>query len=100
MKDFQARRKRARFDMSNRHTAPPEPGRNDPCLCPSGRKYKHCCQRVKDEILTGPEKYSSYSVRNLVLEEIQSFKQIFDVKLTDTEVKVRDKITDSDVILF
>jgi len=91
--------------MSNRQTAsPPEPGRNDPCLCLTGRKYgrkyKHCCQRVKDEILSGPEKYSSYSVRNLVLEEIQSFKQIFDVKLTDTEVKVRDKITDSDVVLF
>lgn len=87
--------------MSNRHTGPPpEPGRNDPCRCPSGRKYKHCCQRVKDEILSGPEKYSSYSVRNLVLEEIQSFKQIFDVKLTDTEVKVRDKIADSDVVLF
>jgi hypothetical protein len=91
--------------MSKHHTVPPpEPGRNDPCLCPSGRKYgrkyKHCCQRVKGEILSGPEKYSSYSVRNLVLEEIQSFKQIFDVKLTDTEVKVRDKITDSDVVLF
>jgi len=21
----------------------PEPGRNEPCLCGSGRKYKHCC---------------------------------------------------------
>ncbi len=24
----------------------PEPGRNAPCLCGSGRKYKHCCLRL------------------------------------------------------
>lgn len=23
-----------------------KPGRNDPCLCGSGRKFKHCCGRV------------------------------------------------------
>jgi SEC-C motif len=26
----------------------PAPGRNDPCRCGSGRKYKHCCLE-KDE---------------------------------------------------
>lgn len=26
------------------HTAP-RPGRNDPCPCGSGRKFKHCCAR-------------------------------------------------------
>jgi hypothetical protein len=26
----------------------PHPGRNDPCHCGSGRKYKHCCL-AKDE---------------------------------------------------
>lgn len=25
-----------------RHETPP-PGRNDPCLCGSGKKYKKCC---------------------------------------------------------
>jgi tetratricopeptide (TPR) repeat protein len=25
----------------------PEPGRNDSCLCGSGRKYKHCCLRLR-----------------------------------------------------
>lgn len=25
--------------------AAPKPGRNDPCPCGSGRKYKHCCGR-------------------------------------------------------
>jgi uncharacterized protein YecA (UPF0149 family) len=24
-------------------TAPPKPGRNDPCTCGSGKKYKKCC---------------------------------------------------------
>jgi hypothetical protein len=28
--------------------APARPGRNDPCHCGSGRKYKHCCLQ-KDE---------------------------------------------------
>jgi len=26
----------------------PTPGRNDPCPCGSGRKYKHCCLRAAD----------------------------------------------------
>lgn len=25
------------------HVAPPKVGRNDPCPCKSGKKYKHCC---------------------------------------------------------
>lgn len=25
------------------------PGRNDPCLCGSGKKYKHCCGLLQDE---------------------------------------------------
>jgi uncharacterized protein (DUF2384 family) len=27
---------------------PPEPGRNAPCPCGSGRKYKHCCLKAND----------------------------------------------------
>jgi hypothetical protein len=27
---------------------PREPGRNDPCTCGSGRKFKHCCLRASD----------------------------------------------------
>jgi uncharacterized protein len=27
------------------HVAAPRPGRNDPCSCGSGRKYKQCCGR-------------------------------------------------------
>lgn len=30
--------------------APPErPGRNEPCHCGSGKKYKHCCLAKDDE---------------------------------------------------
>jgi SEC-C motif-containing protein len=28
-------------------SAGPKPGRNDPCPCGSGKKYKHCCLGVK-----------------------------------------------------
>ncbi len=27
----------------------PRPGRNDPCHCGSGRKYKHCCLEKDEE---------------------------------------------------
>lgn len=30
--------------MSNR------PGRNDPCPCGSGKKYKHCCASKQDRL--------------------------------------------------
>jgi tetratricopeptide (TPR) repeat protein len=32
-----------RFLQSSSRSATAEPGRNDPCPCGSGRKYKHCC---------------------------------------------------------
>jgi len=33
-------KKTGRLPILNRYT---EPGRNDPCPCESGKKYKHCC---------------------------------------------------------
>lgn len=35
-------------DNDFRPRALPEPGRNDPCPCGSGRKYKRCCAIVED----------------------------------------------------
>lgn len=35
------------LDMPQRTDAPP--GRNEPCRCGSGRKYKHCCLAKDDE---------------------------------------------------
>src|SRR5260370_32584190 len=75
-------------------------GRNDPCPCGADRKYKKCCERVESERQRGPQPYAHLSVKNIVLEEIRSFKEIFGVTLTDTEVKVSPTITDSDVLLF
>ncbi len=31
------------MEPSEKPTTPHHPGRNDPCHCGSGRKYKHCC---------------------------------------------------------
>ena len=28
----------------------PRPGRNDPCSCGSGKKFKHCCASKKDRV--------------------------------------------------
>lgn len=75
-------------------------GRNDPCVCGADRKYKHCCQRVEYERQQSPEKYAHLSLKAIVLEEIQSFKKIFGVKLTDTELTVNKTITNSDILLF
>jgi hypothetical protein len=77
-----------------------EPGRNDPCPCTSGRKYKKCHERVTLEHKGGAQQYSQLSVRDLVLREIRAFKEIFGVKLTETEVHIRENIADSDVQLF
>lgn len=35
-------RKIGRIHIS--HRVDPKPGRNDPCPCGSGKKYKRCCQ--------------------------------------------------------
>lgn len=39
-------------DCGHNHTyrrSEPKIGRNDPCPCGSGKKYKKCCGAVKDE---------------------------------------------------
>ncbi len=35
------------FDPFETYYAPERPGRNDPCWCGSGKKYKHC--HLKDD---------------------------------------------------
>ena len=54
---FQRRRCSTLFVMTAQ-TGPP-PGRNQPCRCGSGRKYKHCCsseRRRKSGRRTGPSR--------------------------------------------
>lgn len=76
------------------------PGRNAPCPCKSGRKFKKCCLRFSEEQSAGPRKYERYTLRNLVLEEISAFKKIFEVKVTERSITVKDDISDSDVLYF
>jgi hypothetical protein len=77
-----------------------QPGRNDPCPCKSDRKYKKCCHRLEVERHGGAQQYSSFFVRDIVLEEIRSFREIFRVELTETDLRISDDIADSDVLLF
>lgn len=46
---YQSRPELSRMEPANRSEMPfnagPRPGRNDPCSCGSGRKYKQCCGR-------------------------------------------------------
>jgi len=49
---FAHSRERYRFltrDIMRRHQGqlPPETGRNDPCFCGSGKKYKKCCEKYE-----------------------------------------------------
>ncbi len=74
--------------------------RNGPCGCGEARKYKKCCQRLEIERRGGPQQYRHLSARGVVLEEIRSFKQIFGIDLTDSKVRVREEIVNSDVVLF
>jgi SEC-C motif len=75
-------------------------GRNDPCPCGSGLKFKKCHSRVKEEYDAGPSRYRDASLRQLVLEEIRTFKEIFEVRLDEETLAVKEKINDSDVQFF
>lgn len=71
------RTKEIRTPNTNRFTAKARPGRNDPCSCGSGKKYKKCCLRASEpanpvcnlptsemllSVLTNPEA-TQYSVK-------------------------------------
>lgn len=79
---------------------PEKPSRNDPCVCGADRKFKKCCERVENERRGGPQQYGHLSIKNIVLEEIRSFTEIFAAKLKDDQVEISKNITDSDVLLF
>ncbi len=79
--------------MSRNQGGLEKPGRNDPCPCGAPRKYKKCCERLEDERRGGAQRYQHLSIKDIVLEEIRSFKEIFGVKLTDAEVEVSEYIT-------
>src|SRR5271154_4227877 len=77
-----------------------KPDRNDSCYCGADRKYKKCCERVEGERRRGPKQYEHLSIKNIVLEEIRSFKEIFGLKLADDKLGLNSNITNSDVLLL
>lgn len=51
----------------------PKLGRNDPCLCGSGKKYKKCCIGIIDENFTQTTNFKDYLRNNNSLELIKIF---------------------------
>src|SRR5882762_6267211 len=43
-----------------------KPGRNDPCPCGSGEKYKHCCGRVAAAAVSAPQMLDPREIGALV----------------------------------
>ncbi len=43
------------FPRKDQDNQPQEPGRNDPCPCKSGKKYKKCCQKLKEFAESKPD---------------------------------------------
>ncbi len=49
------KRHRAAQAERQRAAAQPQPGRNDPCHCGSGKKYKKCCQKKDQQATAAPQ---------------------------------------------
>lgn len=43
-----------------------KPGRNDPCPCGSGKKYKHCCLRAEAAMLDSPDALTWRRIRHVL----------------------------------
>ena len=43
-----------------------KPGRNDPCSCGSGKKYKHCCLRAENAVVETPEEFLRRRLRAVI----------------------------------
>jgi len=43
-----------------------KPGRNDPCPCGSGNKYKHCCLRAESAVVETPEEFLRRRIRAVI----------------------------------
>src|SRR3990167_7949654 len=53
----------------------PRTGRNDPCPCGSGKKYKHCCLERDRAVALQAQKANQVSVRKGDQEELQAALQ-------------------------
>ena len=74
----------ARRGARNRSGMSVKPGRNDPCPCGSGRKFKHCCGSPADAV-EPPEALAWRRIRRL-LDESNAELQRFTMKAYGVEV--------------
>lgn len=59
-----------------------KPGRNDPCVCGSGKKYKHCCLEKTETVNLSNYKYDRY----LEIRQSATIK-IFDLGLEELKLE-------------
>lgn len=69
-------------------------GRNDYCGCGSGRKYKHCCKDLPEELRTS---WSELSVRERNLAFCRAIKGILGLDAGKTWLDIRREITEEQI---
>jgi hypothetical protein len=69
-------------------------GRNDMCGCGSGRKYKHCCKDLPEELRTS---WSELSIRERNLAFCRAIKRILELDAGKTWLDVRREITEKQI---
>ncbi|WP_415898033.1 DUF4238 domain-containing protein [Neptuniibacter sp. QD57_21] len=69
-------------------------GRNDHCGCGSGRKYKHCCMDLPEELRTS---WSELSIRERNLAFCRAIKGILGLDAGKTWLDIRREITEEQI---
>lgn len=69
-------------------------GRNDHCGCGSGRKYKHCCIDLPEELRTS---WSELSIRERNLAFCRAIKGILGLNAGNTWLDIRREITEEQI---
>lgn len=69
-------------------------GRNDPCPCGSGKKYKKCCLNVSKEVLTNPFLYHEHFIHNKVVKAPVINQMLLNIHDNQDELDVKDVVSD------
>ena len=69
-------------------------GKNDHCGCGSGRKYKHCCINLREELRTS---WSELSIRERNLAFCRAIKGILGLDAGKTWLDIRREITEEQI---
>ena len=63
-------------------------GRNDPCPCESGKKYKKCCINVKEEVPVAPPVEEKYDLLKWYPKDSTLFKEMYEKEAVDIDMLV------------